>query len=332
MKKLLIKTFLLILLILILTLIDLNTGASNLNILTIIKNLFNGSISETQKLILFQLRLPRILTAFLAAIALPVSGLLLQTLLYNPLAGPYVLGINTGAALGMAFATLTASLINIILPKFYSVLSSISGALLVLMLIIYLTNKFKNSVIVLLFGIFINSIISAFIDLMIFFSKNTDLKIFMVWTLGSFDNAELELVAILLPISIFLTLSIAFDAKKIDSIYLGEETALTLGVNINRLKIKTFAITGILSGLVTAIAGPISFVGVAVPHLARIFFKTPHHFWLINGSILIGIVMVLISDIISHSFGNYILPINTINSLWGLPVIMYILLKNKSFN
>lgn len=330
MKKILISTSLLIIIIL-LVLTDLHTGTTHIQISSIFKHLLSKANASTDAIIVNQLRLPRIVVAILAGITLPVSGLLMQSLLRNPLAGPYILGINSGASLGIALSLMGATYFGV--GAFFSVvttqLAAIIGAIVILMLIVYISSFISDNSTILIIGIFISSIIAAIIDLLQFFSKNEELKRFVVWSMGSLDGATLNTLKIFFPILLILSLVVFLFAKKLDVIYLGDENAKTLGVNVKSTRIQIFALTGILTGSITALCGPISFIGLAVPHLTRLVFRTASHLWLIIGSMLLGVIMMLTSDIVSHSFGSQLIPVNTITAIWGIPIIIYILLKNR---
>lgn len=320
-------------LILILIIFDLQTGSTQIQFNEIINHIFsnNNNNDTSNALIINQIRLPRILVAILSGIALPVAGLLMQSLLRNPLAGPYILGVNSGASFAIALLLLGASYFNIssIITAVSTQLAAVVGAMAVLMLIVYLSTFIPDNSTILIIGIFISSVIAAIIDLMQFFSQNNELKRFVVWSMGSLDGATFSTIKLLFPIISVLSMLVYLFAKKLDIIYLGDENAKTLGVNTKSTRIQVFLLTGILTGIITAICGPISFIGLAVPHLTRLLYRTASHLWLIGGSMLIGIILMLASDIISHSFGSQFIPINTITAIWGIPVIIYILLKNK---
>lgn len=312
-------------------LFDLKTGDLQISFKQIFLSLLHKNTDLSKQTIILQLRIPRIITAIIIGIALPLSGLLLQTLLRNPLAGPYILGISSGASLGVALMLLGASSLGF--SSFFINISAniagIAGAMFVLLIILFISNKISDNSTILIIGIFIGSGIGAIVDLLQYFSKADVLKKYIIWTMGSLEGVSNQQLTYFVPLVLIILICSFLLVKYFDALYLGEDNAKTIGVNIKLIRIAVFVISGILTGIITALCGPIGFIGIAVPHLARMLFKTASHLWLIAGSSLIGILLMLVSDIIAHSAASQIVPINTITALWGIPIIIWIVVKNK---
>lgn len=327
------KLFFLLFILILFFFLDLSTGKAEITIKEIINLIFEKDKSTSQYLIFYELRLPRVLTAILAGISLPVSGLLLQTLFKNPLAGPYIFGISSGASLGVAILLMGLSIFGISqIPGALTIgLAGIIGASFILFIILLISLKIRDNLTILIIGVFIGSGISAIVNLMQYLSDAPILKKFVIWTMGSLDAVIKEQLLIFsLLIIIFFGISIMLS-KYFDALYIGEENARTLGINIKTLRISILVISGIMTGITTAYCGPIGFVGIAIPHISRTLFNSSKHLELIIYSALTGIIIMLISDILSHSFKNQIIPINTITAILGIPVIIWVIFKNKKF-
>ncbi|MBN2891203.1 MAG: iron ABC transporter permease [Bacteroidales bacterium] len=326
--------FILIIILLFAFILDLSSGSLNFSISHVLEVLFNKSSNTDDFFIISELRLPRVFTAILVGIALPISGLLLQTLFKNPLAGPYIFGISSGASLGVAVLLLGLSFLGFTaLPGSFSIaIAGILGAGLILLLILLISIKINDSLTILIIGVMLGSGIGALVNLMQYFSAAPMLKKFVIWTMGSLDAVQNEqlwyfALMILIPSLVAVILS-----KFFDSLYLGDENAQTLGVNVKLLRLSIFVITGLMTGIATAFCGPIGFIGIAIPHLARIIFKTSKHLHLVIFSALIGAIIMLLSDALSHSFESQIIPINSITAILGIPIIIWVIFRNKKFN
>jgi len=310
---------------------DLNSGSISFTFNDIKQAIFEGTDVNSTFTIIFELRFPRVFTAVLSGIALSVSGLLLQTLFNNPLAGPYIFGISSGASFGVATLLLGMSFFGMsAMPGTFSLaFAGIIGAAFVLLIVVLISLKIKDSLTILIIGVFLGSGISAVVNLMQYFSNAYMLKKFVVWTMGSLDAVNPEQLYFLSAIIfVFFALSV-FSSKYFDSLYIGEENARTVGVNVNILRFIVFLTTGVMTGVITAFCGPIGFIGIAVPHIARYIFKTSRHLELIIYSAVIGSIMMLVSDGISHSIENQLIPINTITAFIGVPVIFWVILRNR---
>ncbi len=286
-------------------------------------------LSEQQVLILTKFRLPRIATALMAGAALPVCGLQMQTLFRNPLAGPYVLGISSGASFGAAIVVLGAGATGIVATWSLAIAAWI-GAGSVMLLLLFVSYRIKDVMTILILGIMFSSGLAAIISIMQYFSQAAALKSFVIWSMGSLGNvtgAQLTIMAwAILPL---LVLTLAYS-KVLNGLMLGEEYALSMGVRIQRTRLVIFATTSIMAGTITAFCGPIGFIGIAVPHMARFLLNRSDHRILIPASMLTGMVVMVFSDIVSRLPGTeQILPINAVTSLIGIPVVVWLVVMNR---
>ena len=317
-------------------LLDLFLGSVTIKPLDIVKALFGNSDDVSGK-ILMQFRLPKAITALLVGIALSISGLQMQTLFRNPMAGPYVLGLSSGASLGVAFvimgfsSNLSPDAIKGI-GNWAMAASSWTGAGIVMILIMIISSRVKNIMTVLILGIMLSSAISSVVSIMQYFSNETMLKTYIIWTMGSLGNltsSQLNVMTISVIIGILISL---FSVKMLNAQLLGEEYARSIGLDIKLSRIVVITGTSILAGTITAFCGPIGFIGIAVPHLARIMFRTSDHKILIPATIFTGAIVMLISDIISQMPGSdNVLPINSVTSLIGIPVVIWVILRDQKY-
>ena len=318
-------------------LVDIFLGSVNIPIKSIANILFfNGQEKESWELIILHSRLPKALAAILCGAALSVSGLKMQSLFKNPLAGPYILGISSGAGLGVAIFIMGVGIFGISLTNYpvfsnYGLLfSSIIGSSFVLMILLAAIIRIKDIMTVLILGIMIGSIVTAIISIIQYFSPNAQLKSFVLWTMGDLSSISLAQLQYFAPTVIIGLIGSFFLSKKLNLYLLGEEYAKSLGLNVKQTQFLTIIITAILAGSVTAYCGPIGFIGIVVPHFARLISKSSDHKKLIPLSILLGLNVLLLADIISSVPGNdTILPINAITSFIGIPFIIWIIFKNK---
>ncbi len=293
-------------------------------------DLLHGHVSETYQGILHY-RLLKAFAAVLAGGGLALSGLLLQTMFRNPIVGPYVLGMSSGAGLGVALLFLGGSFFGF---SYFSGLTTgmaaALGSLWVLLVIIGLYYKFKNPVHLLIAGLMIGFFTSAVISILSYFTDATSLQKFVFWamgTLGSQSVSQLWIIFIVLLISVIFSF---LFFKDLNLLLLGEEYALSMGVSVKRIHFLIVILTGILVGVITAFFGPIGFVGLAVPHLSRRFFDTHLHQILIPVNVLLGAILLLVCDVIAQVPGSIIsLPINSVTAIFGAPLVVYMLLKDK---
>ncbi len=335
-KNLFLFTVILLLLI-ILFILDIILGSVSIRLSEII-NALNSDGDNIFETIILKFRLPKAITALMVGMALSVSGLQMQTVFRNPMAGPDVLGISSGASLGVAFIILGfSSQISIQsfegLGNWILVVASWIGAGAVMMLIMYLSSRIKDIMTILIMGIMLSSGISAIVTLMQYFSNETMLKAYVIWTMGSLGNLTSGQLNVLL-ISVITGLLISLSSgKMLNALLLGENYAGSIGLNVRLARIMIFSCTSILTGTVTAFCGPIGFIGIAVPHLTRYIFRTSDHKVLIPATILTGGTVMLACDIISQLPGyNSVLPINAITSLIGIPVVIWVIFKNRNYS
>ncbi|MBN2682372.1 MAG: iron ABC transporter permease [Bacteroidales bacterium] len=318
--------------------IELFIGSVSISFKEIFNIVFLGiSENEANTTIIADFRLPKIITAIVVGIALAVSGLQMQAIFRNPLAGPYVLGISSGAGLGVAILLLSSGwLFNetnfSFLGNWAMVLAAWLGSGIVLFLVLLVSIRVKDVLTVLILGIMFGAAISSLVNILQFFSDQQSLKSYVVWTMGSLGGVTKSQLAVLLPsVIIGLFLSI-LSAKMLNALLLGENYAKSMGVNVLKARILVFAGASILAGTVTAFCGPIGFVGIVVPHIARIIFRTSNVFTLIWGSSLIGALFMLMSDLLSRIPGSdTVLPINSVTAIIGVPVIIYLVIKKFKF-
>ncbi len=325
----------LILLAFVLFWIDLSMGSANLSFPQVLKLLFSSDQQSAEWFTVHMFRFPRALTATFVGIALSVSGLQMQTVFRNPLAGPYVLGISSGASLGVALVVLGfsgyfAGNVFFISGSWLLVVAAWLGSALVLLLILIVSFRVRDIMTLLILGIMLASGISAIISILQYFSGESALKAFVIWTMGSVSNVSREQLPVILAGLIpGLTLALLV-VKSSNAIQLGESHAKTLGVNIVRYRTLVFISTSLLTGTVTAFCGPIGFIGIAVPHICRMIFKTSRQGILLLASIFAGASVMLVSDIFSQLPGSEsILPINAVTSLIGIPVVIWIIFRKQ---
>lgn len=285
--------------------------------------------------IILNFRLPKAITAVICGSGLAVAGVLMQTLFHNPLAGPYVLGISSGASLGVAALVLTAG--NLALPAFLvqsglgTVLAAIIGALAVMAIVLASSSRVKDSVTLLVVGMMFGSLAGSAVNVLQSVSNPDSLKVFVVWTMGSLSSVDWELMCIMAPLAIIGIIMSLMLQKPLNALLLGENHATGLGISIKHARLWIIIATCMLAGTCTAFTGPISFIGVAVPHIARGFFQSSDHKVILPASILSGAALLLVCDIISQLPGTgYTLPINSVSALVGVPIILWVIFKNKS--
>lgn len=290
-----------------------------------------GDLSPMETNILHAIRFPKALTAILAGASLSVAGLIMQTLFRNPLAGPYTLGVSSGASLGVALLTMLGSVLSTFhfpLSTFGLPMAACIGATLVLLLVLAVSRRVTSNVSLLIVGMMFGSIAGALVSLLQNFANPDALKLFIVWTLGSLSSVGWSDMRLMVPILLLGALFVLLTLKPLNGLLLGEDYARGLGINVSRTRLFIVLATGLLAGGVTAFCGPIAFIGVAVPHIARGIFRTSNHRVTIPASALLGACLLLVCDVLCSLF-TYPLPISTVSALFGAPVIIWIILKNK---
>lgn len=290
---------------------------------------FGSSLSALEKQILIDIRLPKALTAIIAGIALSIAGLMMQTLFRNPLAGPYTLGISSGATLGVALITMCSVLLTTMHTALLLPFAACIGATLVLLLVVAVSKRVTNNVSLLIVGMMFGSIASALVNVLQNFSNPDSLKLFIVWTLGSLHSVGWSDMPFLLGVVIVGLIIVLCVLKPLNGLLLGEDYARGLGINIGRTRLLIVLATGLLAGGITAFCGPIAFIGVAVPHIARGILKSSNHRYTIPLSALIGACLLLACDILC-SLATSPLPISTVSALFGAPIIIWIIMKKST--
>jgi iron complex transport system permease protein len=315
--------------------LDLFTGSVLLPVSDVWAALTGGDGgSETINAIVLQFRVPKAMVALLAGIALSVSGLQMQTIFRNPLADPYVLGISSGSSLGVALFVLGTSVWGFTptlwVQNLGLALSGWIGAFAMLAVIMAASFRLRDTMSMLVLGIMIGGVVSAVVGVMQYFSEAAALKTYVLWTMGSFSAVPAGQLALMIP-AIIIGLLLAFLTMKwLDALMLGDEYARTMGLNVRSARTVLIISSGFLAGTITAFCGPIGFIGIAVPHLARMLFHTANHRVLMPATVLLGGVVMLFSDIVSQLPGtDSVLPINTITALLGIPVIVVIIFRNQ---
>lgn len=293
--------------------------------------LTGGSCDPAVRDIILKIRLLKAVTALFAGAALAASGLQMQTLFRNPLAGPYVLGISSGAGLGVALFLLGAPLLGVSAHSFVQSLSIAGAAWLgaapVLLIVMAVSRRIKDIMVILILGMMFGSGVSSMVEILQYLSSEAALKSFVIWTMGSLGDVTGGNLALMLPvITAGLVLSVAV-IKPLNLLLLGENYARTMGLNVQRTRTLLFLSTVLLAGTVTAFCGPVGFIGLAVPHLARMLFASADHRVLMPASMLSGAALLLVCDLISKSLA---LPINTVTALMGIPVVIVVVVRNRN--
>lgn len=317
------------------TLIGLAVGSVHVPLGDVIRALFGSSTPNDTSTIVLRIRLPEVITAATAGAGLAASGLIMQTLFRNPLAGPSVLGISSGASLGVAVVMLAASLIPALpLPQELLVLiASLGGAVAVLLIIVLADRRVGDGTTLLIIGLMIGYLCSAVVSVLQGASAAAALKGYVLWGMGSFAGVDMHrLLWLLLPVGI-ASLGAFTLMKPLDALLLGEDYAQSMGVNVARVRRTAIWITGVLAGTITAFCGPIAFLGLATPHVARAFLRTTNHRALMPGSMLLGAALALGCDILIRVAGSStMIPLNAVTSLLGAPVVLWVLLRGRNWS
>ncbi len=300
-------------------------------IFEILTDTFSGKSSW--EYIILQYRLPKLIVASLVGMSLSIAGMMMQTLFQNPMAEPYVLGVSSGASLGVAICILGGSLLpfsiqNLLTGQTAIVLSALIGSVIVMIVVLAISQRIRQSATLLIVGLMLSSFTGAFVSVLAYVSTAEELKKFTFWNLGSLDSVTWNQLAFVVPILIFgLLLSFGIN-KPLNSLLLGEAYARTVGVRIKRTKFLIIFSSCILVAVCTAFVGPIAFVGLAIPHITRIIYKTTDHFVLFVGNLLNGALILVLCDVISQLPGEQmVLPINAVTSILGAPLVIYLMLK-----
>ena len=297
-------------------------------ILLFAANVLWGPISwdsdrETLSFVIMQVRVPQAVTALLAGMALALAGLVMQTIFGNPLADPSILGVTSGASLGVAVALLAFG------SLFMAVISAILGAAIVIILLVAFSLRVRGKLTLLITGIMLSFIISSAVSLLSVFATAEGVHSYVIWGLGDFSGVRLGQLTILTIFTLVPMVIIGMMSKSLNAFLLGENFAASIGINVRFHRGFLLLFSGILTALVTAFCGPISFIGLAAPHMARLCFKTADHRSLIPATLMTGACLTLFCQFISHSFTSYNIPINALTPLFGAPIVIYLLVKRQ---
>ena len=322
----------------VLFLVNISFGSVTIPLKEVYASLTGGEVTKSSwDYIILNYRLPKAITAVLVGMGLSITGLLMQTLFRNPLAGPYVLGLSSGASLGVAFVILGASLLPsflnyLVLSPYGIVLASTLGSTLVLFLVVVVSQRLRDTMAILIVGLMFGSFTSAIVGVLTFFSSAEQLQKFTFWSLGNLGSMSWTTIGILaVCVLVGLVLSLG-SVKSLNTLLLGENYAKSLGLNVNRIRLVIIFATGILAGSITAFAGPIAFIGLAVPHIAKLFFQTSNHKVLFWSTLLLGAIILLFCDLFSQMPGyDVTLPINAVTSLVGAPVVIWLLVRKRNY-
>ena len=310
-------------------LLDLSVGTVPVPLHDVWAALTGGDCPRATAKIILDIRLIKAVVALLAGAALSVSGLQMQTIFRNPLAGPYVLGISSGASLGVALFILGAPLFG--LPASFASLGIAGaawiGAAAVLIIIAAVGHRIKDIMVILILGMMFSSGVGAIVQILQYLSKEESLKAFVIWTMGSLGDVTLSQLYVLVPVVMTGLALAVMIIKPLNLLLFGEDYAVTMGLNIRRSRGLLFLSMTLLAGTVTAFCGPIGFVGLAIPHVTRMLFDNSDHRILIPGTALVGASVLLLCDLVSKLFT---LPVNAITALLGIPVVVWVVLRNKS--
>ncbi len=302
---------------------------------SIFNSLFGTIENSTWEVIVTDYRLPKAITAILVGSGLGISGLLMQTLFRNPLAGPFVLGISSGASLGVALVILGSGLFGSLLAtalisKWSIVIASSLGSFLVLLAVLAVSSKVRDTMAILIIGLMFGSITAAVVSVLSYFSSAEQLQQYIFWGFGSLSNlswAELTLFFGIYLLGIILSIA---SIKGLNGLLLGDHYAKSLGLNLKQSRLVLILATSLIAGTITAFAGPIAFIGLAIPHLTRQIFKTSNHKILLPAVFLFGALVMLVCDSIAQLPGSdYTLPINAITALVGAPVVIWLLVRQR---
>ena len=295
----------------------------------------SGSSKNSWDLIVLNFRLPKAITAFMVGSGLAISGLLMQTLFRNPLAGPFVLGISSGASLGVAILILGAGvfggfLASIALFNWGVALTSSLGAATILIAVLIAANKLRNTMSILIIGLMFGTVTAAIISVLTFFSEAQQIQQYIFWSFGSLGNLSWNQIGVFMAVFFVGIGGLFFIIKPLNALLLGENYAKSLGINIRKSSNIILLITSLLTGIITAFSGPIAFIGLAVPHITKLIFKTSNHKILLPAVGLLGAITLLICDMIAQlPMSEYTLPINAVTSLFGAPVVIWLLVRKK---
>lgn len=316
---------------------DLFIGSVSIPFREIVEILFDGgNIESVNKNIILNYRLPRAIVAVLVGMGLSISGLLMQTFFRNPLAGPYVLGISSGASLGVALIVLGGfggmSFLSFSLTGHWmTIIGAVGGASLVFMVILAFSNFVKDVTSLLIIGLMFSSATGAIVGILQYFSQPESVKAFLLWTFGDLGSVTAQELRVMIPVLLVAIFSSVFLIKPLNILQIGEAYASNAGLNIKGTRYGIILVTALLAGTSTAFCGPIAFIGLAVPHIARMILRTIDHRHILPTTAVIGSIVLLVCDVISRAPGfSQTLPLNAITSLFGGPLVIWLIVKRKN--
>jgi iron complex transport system permease protein len=326
--------------ILILFILNVSLGSVSIPPVQVVKALFGLSGDrETWTNIILQFRVPKAIAAILVGSGLGISGLLMQTLFRNPLADPFILGINAGASLGVALTILAGMWLGVILTQagitgsWILTFSATSGAFIVMILVLAVSARIRDTMSLLIIGLMIGSGTAAIVSIMQLYSKAESIQAYLIWTFGSLGGLTWNEHLVFIPV-ILIGISCSWlMIKPLNALLLGDAYAQSLGLNIKRTRLKIIFITSLLSGTITAFCGPIAFIGIGVPHIAKMLFKTTDHRHLLPLVATTGAAIMLCCDIIAQMPGSeFTLPINAVTSILGAPLVVWIVFRRQDIS
>jgi len=326
-----IKIVILLLSLIALTTVNLLWGSVSLNVGEVVTVLLGDESAKRTYTIVWMFRMPKILSAIVAGASLAVSGLLMQTFFRNPIAGPFVLGVSSGASLGVAlFLLTTGGTFVLIGGKWGLILMAMLGAGAVLFLLLIVSYRIADMNTLLILGLMLGSATGAVVALLQYFSSQQSLQQFVLWSMGDLTGVTWEELYFLFPIGGITIIGSLGLSKPMDLLLMGNQYAQSMGVNVRFIQQVIILLTAVLAGAVTAFCGPIAFVGIAVPHLARLLFKTHKHLILLITTALLGMITLLFCQLIAQLPGtNQMLPINVVTSFMGAPMVIWIVWSNR---
>lgn len=314
---------------------NISLGSIDIPLKSIFQSFFGSLENSSWDVIIKDFRLPKAVTAILVGSGLGLTGLLMQTLFRNPLAGPFVLGISSGASLGVALVILGSGFlgglfVDMLTNKWSIVIAASLGSFLVLLSVLAVSSKVRDTMAILIIGLMFGSITAAVVSVLSYFSSAEQLQQYIFWGFGSLSNLSWnEILVFLIIYCVGLSLSI-ISIKGLNSLLLGDNYAKSLGLNLKKNRLIIILATSLIAGTITAFAGPIAFIGLAIPHLTRQIFTTSNHKILLPAVCLFGAIVMLICDSISQVPGSdYMLPINAITALVGAPVVIWLLVRQR---
>lgn len=316
-------------------LVNISLGSVSIPIKEVFRSFTAHADNSSWEYIIHYYRLPKAITAILVGSGLGISGLLMQTLFRNPLAGPFVLGISSGASLGVALVILGSGMFGglftaLLLSQWSLVIAASLGSFLVLLAVLVVSSRVRDTMAILIIGLMFGSITTAVVSVLAYFSSAEQLQQYIFWGFGSLGNLSWKELAILFFIYLLGLLMVVISIKNLNTLLLGENYAKSLGVNLKQSRLVIIIATSLLAGTITAFAGPIAFIGLAIPHMTRQIFHTSNHKILLPAVLLFGAIVMLICDSIAQlPTSDYTLPINAITSLVGAPVVIWLLVRKR---